>query len=423
MSNKDDWELAEQFAVDHMRHLGFRDAELTRSGADGGLDAESTAAVAQVKHWKTSISRPDVQRLNGAAPANKARLFYSASGFTRDARRFADDNNIALFEYDLDTGEAKPISITAIRLDNAISTAQSAPRSPRIAPDVSPRPQTHHQPAVQTATQPRPLRWYFILTVLTGSGFAWAAFLHAYLQTSNPRWRRLAISFGVWCPILYVIAPLSSPSSDGSVDSEPGATVLRSIVAVITLTAIIVACLALVTARNEVLDPGSVRSTRSQSSSSPIPKQPTTATESAPSHDDQKNDYRGSSAQPAPSAWQEPSRGRLIGSIAWALSPLLTLGFGTPITFAIAAFRRKTFEMIAYAAVYLGLWIWMLVLDSDTRGGVPITIWIVLSWLLANAHTFVIRRRVWYKQAPQGDDTSTSSASTDDASIEPEPAS
>ena len=34
--------MAEQLAENHMRSIGFRDAELTAAGADGGIDVTST---------------------------------------------------------------------------------------------------------------------------------------------------------------------------------------------------------------------------------------------------------------------------------------------------------------------------------------------------------------------------------------------
>lgn len=44
------WQQAELVALDWMVKNGYRDAALTRSGADGGIDITSRNAIAQVKH-------------------------------------------------------------------------------------------------------------------------------------------------------------------------------------------------------------------------------------------------------------------------------------------------------------------------------------------------------------------------------------
>jgi hypothetical protein len=73
------------------------------------------------------------------------------------------------------------------------------------------------------------------------------------------------------------------------------------------------------------------------------------------------------------------------------------LGFGTPITFGIAAIRRRNLEMIAYAAVYLGLSVWMYAAGGPgATDELAFNFWLFFSWILANVHTFIIRRRVWY---------------------------
>jgi hypothetical protein len=413
MFNKDDWPLAEQFAVDHMRHLGFKDAKLTPAGADGGIDVESAAAVAQVKHWKNTVTRPDVQRLNGAAPANTSRLFYAASGFTRDARLFADEQKIALFAYDLDTREVNPVSVTAIRLDAALTSPIPAAPSTTVpgfhsAPPPVYRPNPHPR-AVQTTPTSRSLRWYFYLAGFTVSGFAWVAFLHAFMKTADPRWRTAAIAYGIWCPILYsLVAAFSTPDQN----ITPGARDLNPVQAIVSVTAVaaaIAACLLLARARNEVLDPAQRPEPKPpRERSSLVPPQFTTAENktSAPSTTTGEpmpappipRPRITSSASTRP--WQKPGAGLLISSIIWALSPFYTLGLGTPIAFLIAAVRRPSMENFACMTAYLGVIVYWFASTDDTST----TVHMLICWLGANAHTFLIRRRVWYRRtaAPEG---------------------
>jgi hypothetical protein len=74
------WQAAEIAAVEHMRSLGFIDAQTTAPGADGGIDAQSSDAAAQVKFYANPVGRPDVQRLHGASYAYRLALFYSTGG-------------------------------------------------------------------------------------------------------------------------------------------------------------------------------------------------------------------------------------------------------------------------------------------------------------------------------------------------------
>jgi hypothetical protein len=422
MFNKDDWPIAEQFAVDHMRHLGFKDAKLTPAGADGGIDVESATAVAQVKHWKNSVTRPDVQRLNGAAPANTSRLFYAASGFTRDARLFADEQKIALFEYDLDSRDVNPVSTTAIRLDAALTSpipvarqrtaagnhaAAAAP--PRPVPGYYSSPPPVHRPnphprAVQATQSSRPLRWYFYLAGFTVSGFAWIAFLHAYMKTSDPRWRTAAIVFGIWCPVLYSLVGAFSTPDQSTPPGDRELNPAQSIVTGAALAAAIGACLLLTVARNEVLDPTLRRAPkppreRSDRVSAPIvtaehpsSARPAAALEPTPTPP---------TPEPQPRRWRKPGAGLLLSSILWALSPLYTLGLGTPIAFLIAAVRRPTVENFACMTAYLGVIVYWFASTDDTST----TVHMLVNWLGANAHTFLVRRRVWYRRATAADES------------------
>ena len=98
------WKEAEEFAAWHMRSLGFHDARVTNAGSDGGIDAIATGAVAQVKHYETTIiGRPVVQQLRGAAHGVPWAVFYARSGYTKAAIEYADQAQVALFKY-IDSG-------------------------------------------------------------------------------------------------------------------------------------------------------------------------------------------------------------------------------------------------------------------------------------------------------------------------------
>lgn len=104
---------AEEAAAQWMRWLGWGDAALTPQGKDGGIDVIATHAVAQVKAHVNQITRPDVQQLFGvAASLRRTPVFFSAGGYTPDARNWADSVSMALFRFDLQ-GEPQPMNDVA----------------------------------------------------------------------------------------------------------------------------------------------------------------------------------------------------------------------------------------------------------------------------------------------------------------------
>lgn len=112
------WMEAEATAVRWMKHWGWKDARKTQSGADGGIDAIATGAVAQVKFWEKPVSRPDLQNLVGAAaplPGTLALLFFSKAGYTTDASAWAESANVALFTFDT-SGVPQPQNAFASRI-------------------------------------------------------------------------------------------------------------------------------------------------------------------------------------------------------------------------------------------------------------------------------------------------------------------
>lgn len=92
------WQEAEINCLDWMKRNGFRDAKLTRRGADGGLDIVSKKAVAQVKHHQKPVSISDIQRHYGIAQsAGKQALFFSTGGYTRAAITWAHTHGVICY--------------------------------------------------------------------------------------------------------------------------------------------------------------------------------------------------------------------------------------------------------------------------------------------------------------------------------------
>lgn len=113
------WQDAELLAAAHMRSMGFADAVVTAPGADGGVDViDPGAGAAQVKHYSaTPVGAPDVQKIRGAGHDTTHALFYSFSGYTRQALSYAEIAAIALFSYTA-AGVVTPASSAAIKLLN-----------------------------------------------------------------------------------------------------------------------------------------------------------------------------------------------------------------------------------------------------------------------------------------------------------------
>lgn len=93
---------AEENAAARMRELGFVDARATGHGPDGGIDVRASNALAQVKWKGAQTGRPELQNLYGARGLHhdKQLLFFTASGYSKDAIYYANMVGIALFTYD-----------------------------------------------------------------------------------------------------------------------------------------------------------------------------------------------------------------------------------------------------------------------------------------------------------------------------------
>jgi len=114
---------AEAAACEWMRAFGFSDAVVTASGPDGGIDVQSSEAVAQVKMEAVKTSRPALQNLFGVAAADSKRaVFFSLAGYTREALSWASRESVqmALFQFNFQ-GEAEPVSEAALALWSKIA--------------------------------------------------------------------------------------------------------------------------------------------------------------------------------------------------------------------------------------------------------------------------------------------------------------
>ena len=106
-------EDAERAALKWMLDNGYPDSLLTSAGADGGVDVRSGSAVAQVKAEMKPIGRPTVQQLAGIGAVEKSKcLFFSLSGFTDEAVEWANNADVALFQFDLQ-GDPEPLNESA----------------------------------------------------------------------------------------------------------------------------------------------------------------------------------------------------------------------------------------------------------------------------------------------------------------------
>lgn len=94
-------EGAEALVCAWVRHLGARDAEVTRFSGDGGIDVESAFYVIQVKNYSGSVPIESIRALHGVATVEKKRaLFFTSGTVSREGVSFADRARIGLVHYD-----------------------------------------------------------------------------------------------------------------------------------------------------------------------------------------------------------------------------------------------------------------------------------------------------------------------------------
>jgi hypothetical protein len=98
------WQDAEVNAAEWMRYWGYRNAVARPGGPDGGADVRATGALGQVKYQAALVGRPELQRLVGARgrALETELLFFTGSDYAATALAYADEMDIALFQFALD---------------------------------------------------------------------------------------------------------------------------------------------------------------------------------------------------------------------------------------------------------------------------------------------------------------------------------
>ena len=89
---------AEDIAADWMRRHGFRDATVMSGGVDTGVHVIASRAVAQVRTSFTPVGPEDLSRLvrDSRTMSGCQRIFFSLSGYSEEARDYAEEHSIAL---------------------------------------------------------------------------------------------------------------------------------------------------------------------------------------------------------------------------------------------------------------------------------------------------------------------------------------
>jgi tetratricopeptide (TPR) repeat protein len=104
---------AELIAQEWMIYFGFSDSKVTRVGPDNGIDIISSKAIGQVKFKGVKTPREDIKMLHSDTITNGRRgIFFSLSGYAKTAITFADQVDIALFEFDYQ-GVPQPVNQSA----------------------------------------------------------------------------------------------------------------------------------------------------------------------------------------------------------------------------------------------------------------------------------------------------------------------
>ncbi len=113
---------AEEYVQAWMLFLGASGARVTQYSQDGGIDVECDNWVAQVKHYTSPVSVQPVREIFGVATSlNKRASFFTLTGYTKDAKNFADENEIPLFQYNPIIGQLIPWNYSATQiLENGI---------------------------------------------------------------------------------------------------------------------------------------------------------------------------------------------------------------------------------------------------------------------------------------------------------------
>lgn len=100
------WQEAELSAAAWMKRSGYPDAHPTPPGPDGGIDVMSSRGIGQVKYWQKPVGAEPIYKLAAAARRShlvgRDALFFSAAGYTSNARAAARACGVELYQLGLD---------------------------------------------------------------------------------------------------------------------------------------------------------------------------------------------------------------------------------------------------------------------------------------------------------------------------------
>lgn len=94
----------EYFAAAFLQLTRDLKTHVTNATKDGGKDIIAfdgdEPIYVEVKHWKSNVGRPAIQKLEGAMSGDRIKrgYFITSSGFTRDAIEYAAKTNITLID-------------------------------------------------------------------------------------------------------------------------------------------------------------------------------------------------------------------------------------------------------------------------------------------------------------------------------------
>lgn len=91
---------AELFVAQLLLYMGATGSKVTTFTKDGGVDVETNALVVQVKHLSKPVGVATLREILGVGVSlSKLPAVFSKSGFSKEARAFAHENNVLIFEY------------------------------------------------------------------------------------------------------------------------------------------------------------------------------------------------------------------------------------------------------------------------------------------------------------------------------------
>lgn len=125
--NPRDFELV---TADWLLAWGCKGVGVTSASRDGGIDVYSDEILGQCKMRSSKkVGRPDIQNLLGSAhPYRGTRtlaFFAWSPGYSNEALKFADQNDIALFAFDGNTASFWSANNSAIRFGDWLTSSRS----------------------------------------------------------------------------------------------------------------------------------------------------------------------------------------------------------------------------------------------------------------------------------------------------------